>query len=63
MRAAMHDADAFRAMLETVLRVALPQEVLARPGMASAVERWGSADPGPVPGPDREQLLRLLAAA
>jgi 2-polyprenyl-6-methoxyphenol hydroxylase-like FAD-dependent oxidoreductase len=63
MRAAMHDADAFRGMLETVLCMAQPQDVLARPGMAAAVERWGSADLAPAPGPDREQLLRLLAAA
>ena len=51
----------FRALIETVQCTALPQEVLARPAVARAVE----ASDGPLrpfPGPDRAQLLRLLAA-
>jgi 2-polyprenyl-6-methoxyphenol hydroxylase-like FAD-dependent oxidoreductase len=60
--AAMYDADVFRGMLETVVCMAQPEEVLARPGMATTVERWSSADPLPAPGPDREQLLGLLVA-
>lgn len=31
--AAPYDADVFRALLETVLCLALPQDVIARPGM------------------------------
>ena len=63
VKAAGTDPDAFRALLETVLCTALPQEVLGRPGMAERIERAcaGAAPPRPL-GPDRAQLLALLAA-
>jgi hypothetical protein len=62
LAAARTDPDAFRGLMETIQCVALPQEVLARPAVARAV---AAADDGPLPpfpGPDRAQLLRLLAA-
>jgi 2-polyprenyl-6-methoxyphenol hydroxylase-like FAD-dependent oxidoreductase len=62
LAAAMHDADVFRAFLETVHCLALPREVLARPGIARRVERLGDEPPAPPPGPDRPTLLRLLAS-
>jgi 2-polyprenyl-6-methoxyphenol hydroxylase-like FAD-dependent oxidoreductase len=59
--AAMSDPDVFRAFLEVALCLALPQDVLARPGMREKVERAGREPQRPAPGPDRQQLLRLLA--
>lgn len=58
--AAMQDADAFRAMLESIYCLAFPQEVLARPEIAAKVAALGSDDPPPLRGPDRAQLLTLL---
>jgi 2-polyprenyl-6-methoxyphenol hydroxylase-like FAD-dependent oxidoreductase len=61
LTASRTDPDAFRALIETVNCVATPQEVLARPAVARAVEAVGDGPP-PFPGPDRAALLRLLAA-
>jgi 2-polyprenyl-6-methoxyphenol hydroxylase-like FAD-dependent oxidoreductase len=60
--AASHDADVFRALMETVLCLALPEEVIERPGMREKIEQSGSHSPAPAPGPDRAQLLQLLSA-
>jgi 2-polyprenyl-6-methoxyphenol hydroxylase-like FAD-dependent oxidoreductase len=59
--AASYDADAFRAFMETRLCLALPQEVIQRPRVKNAIERLGHQAPPPAPGPDRQQLLKLLA--
>ena len=59
--AAMSDPDVFRALLETVQCLALPQDVLERPDIREKIEQHGHTHPPPVPGPDREELLRLLA--
>jgi 2-polyprenyl-6-methoxyphenol hydroxylase-like FAD-dependent oxidoreductase len=57
-----HDADVFRGFMDITSCLALPQEVLARPGLAERVSELAAAhDPPPPPGPDREQLLALLA--
>jgi 2-polyprenyl-6-methoxyphenol hydroxylase-like FAD-dependent oxidoreductase len=58
--AASRDADAFRALMETVLCLAQPAEVIERPGMRARIEQSGSHSQPPAPGPDREQLLQLL---
>ena len=61
--AAGTDPDAFRALMEIVMCTALPQEVFARPGMLERIERaWLQASPPAPAGPDRAQLLALLAA-
>jgi hypothetical protein len=60
--AAAYDPDLFRGLIETVLCMALPQEVLERPGIRDKIEQYGDAEPPPTPGPDRGELLRLLAA-
>ena len=60
--AAVRDPDAFRGLLETVLCLALPQQVLQRPGMRDKLDELGRQAPPPIPGPDRPQLLQLLAA-
>jgi 2-polyprenyl-6-methoxyphenol hydroxylase-like FAD-dependent oxidoreductase len=61
LTAAAHDADAFRALLETGTCLALPEEVLARPGMAERLAAHAGEPPPVSPGPDRAQLLELLA--
>ena len=58
LTAAMHDREVFRAFIEIVTCLALPQEVLARPGVADRIARYADAPP---PAPDRAQLLELLA--
>jgi 2-polyprenyl-6-methoxyphenol hydroxylase-like FAD-dependent oxidoreductase len=60
--AAMRDPDVFRAMLETRACPATPEEVIARPGMAERILELVPAEPPVPPGPDRAQLLALLAA-
>jgi len=60
--AAGQDPDLFRALLDIIGCLALPTEVLARPGLAERALRLAADQPpATVPGPDREQLLRLLA--
>lgn len=59
-RAMLYDPDVFRAVLETVMCLALPQEVFARPGLWDRVEKT-AGEPVAVPGPSREELLVLLA--
>ena len=59
--AAGSDADAFRALIETVQCLALPQDVFQRPGMMETLERHGSGQPTSAPGPDRKHLVSLLA--
>ena len=61
INAAPHDADVFRAYLETLLCLALPQEVIQRPGIKDTIDRLGHQAPPPAPGPDRQQLLQLLS--
>ncbi|MBV9650623.1 MAG: FAD-dependent oxidoreductase, partial [Pseudonocardiales bacterium] len=58
--AAAHDPDAFRGLIDIISCLALPEEVLARPAVNTAVHRQHHLPP-PIPGPDRDQLLNLLA--
>jgi hypothetical protein len=60
--AAGYDADVYRALFETVLCLALPQEVLERPGIKDKIAEVGQREPRQLPGPDRAKLLRLLNA-
>ena len=62
-QAAPHDAELFRAMLEIVGCLALPAEVFSRPGLAERVMRTAAEHPPRPAGPDREQLLHLVAGA
>ena len=62
-KAMAQDADVFRAGLEIIGCLALPQEVFARPGLAQRVLELADGTNGARPfGPDREELLRLVAA-
>jgi 2-polyprenyl-6-methoxyphenol hydroxylase-like FAD-dependent oxidoreductase len=60
-QAAPFDADVFRGVIETVGCLALPQEVFARPGMWEKVEAATPEEPFVTPGPNREELMALLA--
>jgi 2-polyprenyl-6-methoxyphenol hydroxylase-like FAD-dependent oxidoreductase len=55
------DAVVFRGMVETLTCLAFPQEVFARPGFQERVAPFVGQSPPPAPGPDREELLALLA--
>jgi 2-polyprenyl-6-methoxyphenol hydroxylase-like FAD-dependent oxidoreductase len=60
--AAMQDADLFRAFQSIICCMELADAVLARPQVADRIrEVSANGGPGPPPGPDREQLLALLA--
>jgi 2-polyprenyl-6-methoxyphenol hydroxylase-like FAD-dependent oxidoreductase len=56
------DPDVFRAGVEIIGCLTLPQDVFARPGLAERVLELGQdGNGGPPLGPDREELLKLLA--
>ncbi len=59
-RAMLYDADVFRAVLETLGCLALPQDVFARPGIWDKVQAT-AGEPISLPGPTRTELLALLA--
>jgi 2-polyprenyl-6-methoxyphenol hydroxylase-like FAD-dependent oxidoreductase len=60
--AMMYDADLFRAGVEMRSLLALPQEVMARPGMVDRIMKVaGTHEAVALPGPSREELLRMLA--
>ena len=48
-------------MLETILCLATPQQVMARPDIAAKVAELGTDDVFRMPGPDRSRLVELLA--
>jgi 2-polyprenyl-6-methoxyphenol hydroxylase-like FAD-dependent oxidoreductase len=55
------DPDVFRAGLEIASCLALPQEVFARPGLAQRVLEVAGGETATLPGPDRAQVLELVA--
>jgi 2-polyprenyl-6-methoxyphenol hydroxylase-like FAD-dependent oxidoreductase len=62
LTAATYDAEVFRGLIEMVTCLALPEQVLSRPGMLERLERFADAPPPrPTPGLDRGRLLELLA--
>jgi hypothetical protein len=61
-RAFVHDADRFRAFVETRACLATVREIIARPGVAERILAVAAEhEPVPPPGPDRRQLLALLS--
>lgn len=60
--AMQRDPDVFRAMLEVAMCMALPDEVLARPGFMEKVDAVGRTRVWKMPGPDRRALLDLAGA-
>jgi len=61
LAAAATDGTVFRGVMETVHCMALPQSVFRRPNIREEIDHADPAGPPTAPGPDREQLLRLLA--
>jgi hypothetical protein len=59
--AVAYDPDVFRGVLDMAMCLALPADVLARPGFMDGVEAAKSLPPMALPGPDRPALLDLLA--
>ena len=60
--AMMYDADLFRASTEFRSLLALPQEVMARPGVVDRImEVAATHEVVMSPGPSREELLHMLA--
>jgi 2-polyprenyl-6-methoxyphenol hydroxylase-like FAD-dependent oxidoreductase len=59
--AAMRDPDLFRGLLDTVTCLALPEQVLSRPGAQEAMQRLGSDVRPAFPGPSRRELVHLLS--
>jgi hypothetical protein len=61
--AMMYDADLFRAALEITSLLALPQEIMARPGVIDRIIEVARAHEAVAPpGPSRGELLRILAS-
>jgi hypothetical protein len=61
LAAAPYDPDLFRAVIETISCVALPREVLGRPGIQDRIDKLGDVPEQSAPGPGRQRLLDLLA--
>ena len=59
--AAPRDPDVFRAFLEMLSCLALPQEVMARPGFLDKVRAHAGEPPIVPPGPNRAELESLMA--
>jgi flavin-dependent dehydrogenase len=59
--AAMRDVEVFRGMVESMTCLATPEEVLARPGMRERIAQNSDGELLQLPGPDRAQLLQLIA--
>jgi hypothetical protein len=60
--AMMYDADLFRACNEFRSLLALPQEVMARPGLVNRITEVADTHEAVMPpGPSREELLQMLA--
>ena len=58
--AGQNDPDAARGFLDVFSILALPAEVLQRPGISQTLDRAdSSAPPTPTPGPSRDELVAL----
>jgi 2-polyprenyl-6-methoxyphenol hydroxylase-like FAD-dependent oxidoreductase len=57
-----YDADLYRASVEMRSLLALPQEIMTRPGVVDRILEVASTHEAMIPpGPSREELLRMLA--
>ena len=60
--AMMYDADLFRAAVEMRSLLALPQEVMPRPGLVDRILEVADTHEAVItPGPSRRELLDMLA--
>jgi flavin-dependent dehydrogenase len=58
--AANHDPDVARALLDVQSCIALPAEVMARPGILDKLQPFMATPKAEVPGPTRTELVALL---
>jgi hypothetical protein len=59
--AMLYDPDVFRAFLEVVSVLALPEEIMARPGFSEHLARSAAGrEFFEIPGPSRGDLLQSL---
>ncbi len=61
--AAAHDPDVARAFFEVFSCLALPAEVMGRPGIRETVAAYVGRTPPQVPGPTRTELVALVSGA
>jgi hypothetical protein len=59
--AARFDADVVRAWFDVYSCLALPAEVMARPGIREKVAPYVGVKPPQMPGPSRAELLALVS--
>ena len=60
--AMLHDADLFRAFIEIIALLALPQQVLGRPGLADRIAAVAAEhEEFVMPGPSRADVLAILS--
>lgn len=59
--AAGSDPDMARVMFEVLGCLALPSEILQRPGMSEKLAAYVGQRPAPTPGPSRAELLALVS--
>jgi hypothetical protein len=60
--AMLYDADAFRAFMEIISMLALPGDIMARPGFSEHLAKAAAGrEPFEIPGPSRADLLTSLA--
>jgi 2-polyprenyl-6-methoxyphenol hydroxylase-like FAD-dependent oxidoreductase len=60
--AMMLDPDLFRAGVEILSMLALPQDVMARPHLAKRLADFADVEFPPLPGPSRAEVVRMMAA-
>jgi hypothetical protein len=60
--AMLYDADAFRAFMEIISMLALPGDIMSRPGFSEQLAKAAAGrEPFEIPGPSRADLLSSLA--
>jgi flavin-dependent dehydrogenase len=62
MVAMAYDPEAYRAFLDTIGVLKLPQEALSRPGLVERIMAIAESEPPlQIPGPSRQELVQLAA--
>ncbi|MBV9605267.1 MAG: FAD-dependent monooxygenase [Solirubrobacterales bacterium] len=61
LAAVPHDPDVFRTYLETRAGLATIRDVVSRPALMERIAQLNFPAPVPLPGPNRSQLLELIA--
>jgi hypothetical protein len=59
--AMLYDPDAFRGFMEIISMLALPEDIMARPGFSDHLAKSAAHEAFEIPGPSRADLLSSLA--